>query len=57
VHILAVLLRRREKSRRGACRVWWGNLRERDRLEDISTDGRIILNQTFKKRGGEDGLD
>ena len=22
---------------------WWGNLRERDRLEDTGVDGRIIL--------------
>jgi hypothetical protein len=24
-------------------RFWWGNLRERDHLEDPSVDGRIIL--------------
>jgi hypothetical protein len=23
---------------------WWGNLRERDHLEDLGVDGRIILN-------------
>jgi len=22
---------------------WWGNLRERDQLEDLGIDGRIIL--------------
>jgi hypothetical protein len=22
---------------------WWGNLRERDHLEDLDVDGRIIL--------------
>jgi hypothetical protein len=22
---------------------WWGNLRERDHLEDLGIDGRIIL--------------
>jgi hypothetical protein len=26
-------------------RFWWGNLRERDRLEDLGVDGRI-----FRKR-------
>jgi len=24
-------------------RVWWGNLRERDQLEDPGVDGRLIL--------------
>ena len=24
---------------------WWGNLRERDHLEDLSVDGRIILKE------------
>jgi hypothetical protein len=28
---------------------WWGNLREKDHLEDISIDWRIILKWTFKK--------
>jgi hypothetical protein len=31
---------------------WCGNLRERDNLEDFSTDGRIILKYTFKKWDG-----
>jgi len=26
---------------------WWGNLRERDHLEIIGVDGRIILKWTF----------
>jgi len=30
-------------ERRGACRVWWGHLRERNHLEDPSVEGRIIL--------------
>jgi hypothetical protein len=24
-------------------RFWWGNLRERDKMEDLGVDGRIIL--------------
>jgi hypothetical protein len=28
---------------------WWGNLRERDRLEDPEVDGGITLNWTFSK--------
>jgi len=23
--------------------LWWGNLKERDHLEDLDVDGRIIL--------------
>jgi hypothetical protein len=29
---------------------WWGNLKERDHLEDLRVDGRIILKQIFKKK-------
>ena len=29
--------------------LWWGNLRERDRLEDPGLDGRIILRWIFRK--------
>jgi len=29
--------------------VWWGNLMERDPLEDQSLDGRIILRWILKK--------
>jgi hypothetical protein len=28
---------------------WWGNLRERDHLEDQSIDGKIILRWIFGK--------
>jgi len=31
----------------------WGNLRERDHLEDRGVDGRIMLNLMFKKLDGE----
>jgi hypothetical protein len=27
----------------------WGNVRERDHLEDPDADGRIILRQNFRK--------
>jgi hypothetical protein len=30
-------------DRRGAYRVWWGNLREGDHVKDPGIDGRIIL--------------
>jgi len=31
------------RERRGAYRVLWGNLRERENLEDLGVDGRIVL--------------
>jgi len=33
-------------------RFWWGNLRERDHLEDPGLDGRIILRRIFMKWDG-----
>jgi hypothetical protein len=32
-------------------RFWWGNLRHEGYLEDLSTDGRIILKCLLKKKG------
>jgi hypothetical protein len=37
--------------------VWWGNLMERDHLEDPSIDGKIILIWVFRKWDGGHGLD
>ena len=31
---------------------WWGDLRERDNLEALGLDGRVILKLIFKKRDG-----
>jgi len=33
-------------------RFWWGNLTERDYLEDLDVDGTIILILTFGKWDG-----
>jgi hypothetical protein len=34
---------------RGVYRVWWGNLRERDRCGDPGVDGRIMLEWIIRK--------
>jgi len=36
---------------------WWGNLWERDHLEDPGVDWRIILRWIFRKWDGGHGLD
>jgi hypothetical protein len=32
---------------------WWGKLKERNHLEDLGVDERIILTWTFEKWDGE----
>jgi len=38
---------------------WWGNLRERDHLEEPGIDGRIIVRKIYRKwdGGGMDWID
>ena len=37
---------------------WWGNLRERDKLEEPGVDERIILRWMFRKlEGGMEFID
>jgi len=36
---------------------WWGNLKERDYLEDLGLDGRVILRWIFKKWDVGHGMD
>jgi len=36
---------------------WWGNLKERDHLEDPGIGRRMILRWTFRKWVGGHGLD
>ena len=41
----------------GACRVLVGDLRERDQVEDLDVDGRVISKWIFKRWDGGCGLD
>jgi len=46
------------RERRGVYRVWWGNLIERDHLDDPGVDGMIILRWIFRTwDGGMDWID
>jgi hypothetical protein len=40
-------------DRRCAYRVWWGDVKERNHLEDLGVDERILLKPVFKKWDGE----
>ena len=40
-------------EKRGAYRVWVGDLRKRNHLEDLGIGGRIILKWIFIKLNGE----
>jgi hypothetical protein len=35
-------------DREGEQKVWWGNMRDRDHLEDPGIDGKIILIRIFR---------
>jgi hypothetical protein len=49
--------RKRNKCGENLYRVWWGNVREGDHLEDLVVYGRIILKYVLKKQSGRRGLD
>jgi hypothetical protein len=37
------------RERGSVYRFWWGNLRERGRLEDLGVDGSVMLRLIFRK--------
>jgi len=37
------------EERRDICKFWWGNLRERDHLEEPCVDGILIFRSIFRK--------
>ena len=39
-------------EKRGAYRVWWGNLKERGHLEGLDVDRRVILKCILKELAG-----
>jgi hypothetical protein len=39
-------------EKRGAYRIWWGDLREGDHLGDPDVDGRMVLKRIFNKWDG-----
>jgi hypothetical protein len=47
------------RDRRGACRILVGHLMERDLMEDLGVDGKVILKWNFKMwdAGGMDRID
>jgi hypothetical protein len=38
-------------DRRAMYRLWWGNLKERDHLDSLGIDARIISKGTWKNSG------
>jgi len=42
----------RMEEGRGAYRIWWGNIREREHLVDLDVDGKIIVTWILKMCDG-----